>query len=227
MSQPSATSSKSEQSFSATPPEAWGGEALSDKLSHHRSALSKPSRFITTSGSLTSGPLMSSSTFAGLQESSASTSHTAISSLTNTSLITNLHGKDISNREALSGLSEPSSTFPFSSIVSSLGTSSLGTKNSSGQANLDVPGLMSVALPRRYSTYADRISTISSFSDGASYGMGSPKLKKTGAETREELVNSLLSRSDTSGAAGMGALPIPNVYSTFNFFSLHYFLIIV
>lgn len=222
MSQPSATSSKSEQSFSATPPEAWGGEALSDKLSHHRSALSKPSRFITTSGSLTSGALMSSSTFAGLQESSASTSHTAISSLTNTSLITNLHGKDISNREALSGLSEPSSTFPFSSIVSSL-----GTKNSSGQANLDVPGLMSVALPRRYSTYADRISTISSFSDGASYGMGSPKLKKTGAETREELVNSLLSRSDTSGAAGMGALPMPNVYSTFNFFSLHYFLIIV
>ncbi|XXG45337.1 hypothetical protein AAC387_Pa02g0448 [Persea americana] len=210
VSQPSATSSKSEQSFSATPPEAWGGEALSDKLSHHRSALSKPSRFITTSGSLTSGALMSSSTFAGLQESSALTSHTTISSLTNTSLITNLHGKDISNREALSGLSEPSSTFPFSSIVSSLGTSSLGTKNSSGQANLDVPGLMSVALPRRYSTYADRISTISSFSDGASYGMGSPKLKKTGAETREELVNSLLSRSDTSGAAGMGALPIPN-----------------
>ncbi|RWR75386.1 protein NEDD1 [Cinnamomum micranthum f. kanehirae] len=47
-------------------------------------------------------------------------------------------------------------------------------------------------------------------SDGASYGMGSPKLKKTGAETREELVNSLLSRSDASGAAGMGALSIPN-----------------
>lgn len=195
---------KGEQSFSATPPEAWGGEALSDKFAQPRQALSKPSRFMPNSGSLTSGPLMSTTTFAGLQETPALASHGSVSSLTSTSLVTGLHGKDISSRETVAGFSEPSSSFPFSSSISSLG------KTTAGHANIEFPGSLSLTLPRRFSTYAERMSTISSLTDGASHGTGSPKPKKSGAETREELLNSLLSRTDASSAVGTGVLPTAN-----------------
>ncbi|XP_068643947.1 protein NEDD1 isoform X2 [Aristolochia californica] len=195
------TSLKSDQSFSPTPPEAWGANPP-DKFGQIRSQ-SKPSRFMPAS-SQTSFSLASGSLFSGLQESSLSTSQTTISSLLNTSLnSTNLQSRDIFNYEIASGLSESSSAF------SSISTTSLGSKNSTGSANLDLPGSQHLSLPRRFSTYTERISTASSFSE-VGLGKASPKLKKTGAETREELMNSALSRFDTSTAIGTGATQTVN-----------------
>ncbi|XP_010262644.1 PREDICTED: protein NEDD1 [Nelumbo nucifera] len=186
------SSSKTDDSLAPTP-EAWGGEVSSDKLTHHRQPFSLPSRL----GMLSSGSLTSGSMFAGLQDSSLSTSHTSTSSLANSGLsYTGLRSRDISSQEMSLGLSEHSR---FSSI-----STSLGTKGIIGQANVESLGSASLALPRRFSTYAERISTTSSFSEGTALAMSSPKAKKTGAETREELLNSLLSRSDTSAATGAG-----------------------
>ncbi|XP_077216700.1 transducin/WD40 repeat-like superfamily protein [Tasmannia lanceolata] len=197
-----ATSLKSDQSFPLTPPEAWGGNGLPDKFSQLRQPLSKSSRFMP-GGSLTSTALLSGSIFAGIQDSSASTSHTSISYLTNTSLYsTNLLSKDVSNLDNHSGFSEPS--------FSGFSSTSLGSKTISGLVNPEFPGSLNLTLPRRFSTYAERISTTSSTNDLGSPVSGSPKPKKTGAETREELVNSLLARSDTSAATGMGFLPTIN-----------------
>ncbi|XP_065871684.1 protein NEDD1 [Euphorbia lathyris] len=176
---------------SITPPEAWGGERLPDKFAHLRQPLNLPSFGMITSGSLTSG-----STFSGLQELS-STSQTMMSSFTNSNIhYSNLRPRDVSlNQEASTGSSEHVSS------------SSMSTKSMVGAANLDMPGL---TLPRKFSTYAERISTTASFSDGISLSGGSPKLKKTGAETREELLGSLMSRSDTLSATEPGTLPAVN-----------------
>ncbi|XWS07706.1 hypothetical protein CRYUN_Cryun41cG0012900 [Craigia yunnanensis] len=89
---------------------------------------------------------------------------------------------------------------------------SLGSKGIIGAGNLDSPKLESLALLRRFSTYAERISTTSAFSDGTSRLVASSKTKKTGAETREELLNSLLSRSDSLAAVESGILPAMNVF---------------
>lgn len=194
-----APSSKSGED-SITPPEAWGGERLSDKFAHHRQSANLPSRFgmLTTSG-LTSGSMLS-----GLQDLSVSTSQTSMSSLSNSNLgYANLRPKDVSSSQETSlGFSEH---VPFSSI-----SMSLGTKGVTGQTNLELPGPTSLNLPRRFSTYAERIGTTSSFSDGISLSMGSPKTKKSGAETREELLHSLLSRTDISTAMEPGILPSIN-----------------
>ncbi|KAK9189415.1 hypothetical protein WN943_018011 [Citrus x changshan-huyou] len=142
-------SSKSEDS-SITPPEACGGEKLSDKFALLRQPLNMPSRY----GMSTSSGLTSSSMYSGLQ--------------------------DVSPEHL-------SSSFP---------SLSLGTKGILGSGNLDSSRTSSLTLthrePRR--TYADRISTTS----GTSLSAGSPKTKKTGAETKEELLSNFLSRSDTS-----------------------------
>lgn len=195
-----APSSRSEDS-SITPPEAWGGERLSDKFAHQRQSANLPSRFatLTTSG-LTSGSMLS-----GLQDLSVSTSQTSMSSLSNSNLgYANLRPKDASSSQETSfGFSEH---LPFSSI-----STSLGTKGVIGPTNLELPGSATLSLPRRFSTYAERISTTSSFSDGISLSTGSPKTKKSGAETREELLHSLLSRTDISTGMESGMLPSTNV----------------
>ncbi|CAH9097590.1 unnamed protein product [Cuscuta europaea] len=70
------------------------------------------------------------------------------------------------------------------------------------QGNLDSLGPSLLSVPRRLSSYAERISSapsLSSLSDGT-LSVGSPKTKKTGAETRDELLQSLLSRSDVSSS---------------------------
>ncbi|KAL7219574.1 hypothetical protein ACSBR2_012600 [Camellia fascicularis] len=54
------------------------------------------------------------------------------------------------------------------------------------------------------------MSTNLAFGDGTSLSVGSPKTKKTGAETREELLNSLLSRTDTLSATEQRTLPYAN-----------------
>ncbi|XP_020103310.1 protein NEDD1 isoform X2 [Ananas comosus] len=87
------------------------------------------------------------------------------------------------------------------------------TKSRPSTANTEIPGSAASTLPWKYSTYAERISTSSAFSEGMASAIGSPKLKKTGAETREELLNSLLSRQEaasssaTGGTLGVAAQP--------------------
>lgn len=191
-----APSSRNEDS-SITPPEAWGGERLSEKYAHLRQPATLPSRF----GMLGTGAQSSGSMFSGLQDVSSSFSQTNISSLTNSNFsYANLRSKDLASNQ------ETSLVFPDHLSSSSMSLS-LGTKGITGQVNIDSPSLI---LPRRYSTYAERISTASSLNDGTSSSVGSPKLKKTGAETREELLNSLLAKSDTTVAMEPGALPPVN-----------------
>lgn len=190
-------SSKSEDS-SITPPEAWGGETFSDKFTLHRQSGTLPSRF----GMLTSGGPTSGSMLSGLQDLALSSSQTIMSSsMTPNLTYANMRNKDVSsNQETALGLPEH---VPFSSLPVSL-----GTKSVTGQASLELPGQPSSA--RRFSSYAERMSTTSSFSDGTSLSVGSPKTKKTGAETREELLNNLLSRSDTPAATEPGIHPAIN-----------------
>ncbi|XP_062092605.1 protein NEDD1 isoform X1 [Humulus lupulus] len=186
-------SSKSEDSSSITPPEAWGGERPSDKYAHLRTLPSRLGMF--ASSSQTTGSL-----FSGLPDLS-STSQATISSSTNSNFsYANLRNKDISlNQESSIALPEH--------LTSSSMAMSPSTKAIVGQANLDPSA--SPSLPRRFSTYAERISTTSSFSDGASLSTGSPKVKKTGVE-REELFSSILSKSEASAALELGILPTIN-----------------
>lgn len=191
------TSSMSGASSSITPPEAWGGERLSDKLNHARQSVTFPSRFAT----LPHTSMSSGSMFSGLQDLSLSTSQMSTSSLTDANLgLPNLRTKNItSNQDTGVGLSEH---VPFNFTPQ-------GAKGISGQANLESLSTAFTA-PRRFSSYAERISTTPSFSEGVSMSVGSPKTKKTGTETREELVTSMLSRSDVSFAAEAANLPSLN-----------------
>lgn len=86
---------------------------------------------------------------------------------------------------------------PFSAF-----SRNLGSKFVPGQANSEAIGSSYLNPPRKF-TYAERIST--------SAALGSPKTKKTGSETREELQNSLLARSDTTHAVESGFPPSVNV----------------
>lgn len=191
------TSSMSGASSSITPPEAWGGERLSDKLNHARQSVTFPSRFAT----LPYSSMSSGSMFSGLQDLSLSTSQMSTSSLADANLgLPNLRTKNITSNQGTSiGLSEH---VPFNFTTQ-------GAKGISGQPNLESLSTAFTA-PRRFSSYAERISTTPSFSEGASMSVGSPKTKKTGTETREELVNSMLSRSDVSFAAEAANLPSLN-----------------
>lgn len=207
---PAASSKNSDTSSptpsSITPPEAWGGERLSDKLNQLRQSVNVPSRFAAlTSSNLTSGSMLS-----GLQDVTFPTSQST-SLLTSSSLsLANMRVRETSNQEASYGSSENVST-----ISSSL---SLSTRGSTGQANVDYVG-PSLGLPRRFSSYAERISTAPSFADGTSLSVGSPKTKKTGAETREELLSSWLARSDKpSTTAEAGVLPTMNVWTMISLF---------
>ncbi|CAL5410010.1 unnamed protein product [Camellia sinensis] len=104
-----------------------------------------------------------------------------MSYLTSSNLISaNLRNRDnSSNQESSQGFPKH---IPFSSMSLSLGTKS----TTSGQSNLDSLG-SALNHPRKFTTYAERMSTNLAFSDGTSLSVGSPKTKKTGAETREEL----------------------------------------
>ncbi|GMG99279.1 hypothetical protein Nepgr_001119 [Nepenthes gracilis] len=182
-----AASSKTDDSSSITPPEAWGGERLLDKLAHQRQIGTMPSRFsMSTSSGMTSMPM-----FSGFPDSSFSTRQMNMNSLTSSSIsFANLYAKDISfSQESSAGISGH-----VPSISLSLPP---GTRPVTG---LESTGPVSLALPPKPSTYAERISS-TSFGDGISASIGSPKTKKTGAETREELLSSLLSRSDALPAA--------------------------
>ncbi|CAL0307620.1 unnamed protein product [Lupinus luteus] len=189
--------SKNEDS-SITPPEAWGGEKLSDKYNFSRQPINASSHF----GMLASGAQIAGSMFSGLQSTSSSMG--IGSSLS----YANLRSKDISTSQETS-LGFPDHLFSASSSLS------INTKTSLGQAaNIDSPRILDSPrmspFPRRFSTYAERISTTSTFGDGVSLSVSSPKIKKSGAETREELLNSLLSKSDISAPLESSSLPPTN-----------------
>lgn len=137
---------------------------------------------------------------------SAQTSGSTLSGLPDMSLTENLQSL---RTRGLSSIQETSFGYP-EHISSSAMPMSPGNKGLLGQPNLDAP--TSLTFPRRFSTYAERISTTSNFNDRTSLAVSSPKTKKTGAEGREELLNSFLSKSDASTAAELGALPAINVW---------------
>ncbi|XP_027941439.1 protein NEDD1 isoform X1 [Vigna unguiculata] len=190
--------SKSEDS-SITPPEAWGGERLSEKYGYHRQPVNVPSRF----GMLASSGQTAGSMLSGLHDTSSSM---GVSSYATSSLsLANIRTKDASTSQEIS-LGFTDHTFPTSLPLSANAKSSLGQANIESPKILDSPRMSS--FNRRFSTYAERISTTSTFSDGVSLSVGSPKIKKSGAETREELLNSLLLKSDTSAPTESGSFPL-------------------
>lgn len=190
-------SSRSTDASSITPPEAWGGEKISDKLSQLRQSVNMPSRFAT----LNSSNVTSRSMFSGLQDVTLTTSQTMGSLISSSLGLANLRVRETSTQEASFGSSEHVS-YTSSSLTQAM-------RSSISQASLDSLG-PSLSLPRRFSSYAERISTAPSFTDGTSLSVGSPKTKKTGAETREELVNSWLARSDKLSTSEAGVLPAMN-----------------
>lgn len=192
-------SSKSEYS-ALTPPEAWGGEkfthlAANDKFSDKFSHLDPPLHL-------------------GVSSSSASTSGSMFSSSRDFPLLLGQNQTSLANISSSSefpGIREFSSKFEKSSaLADNFSSSQLLTKGIAAPGNIDSLGL-SPSFTRRFSTYAERISTTSSFSDGAVLSFGSPKIKKTGAETREEVLNNLLQRPEKAAATDAGALLVMNV----------------
>ncbi|KAJ9553425.1 hypothetical protein OSB04_017470 [Centaurea solstitialis] len=200
---PATSPGKADESPSITPPEAWGGERLSDKFVRPpRQSVTLPSRFATlaTSSSISSGSMLS-----GFQDLSLPSSQTVMNPISSSSLsLSSFRARDgASNQESPLGYSEG----PFSSTSFSLGVK--GTT-----ANVESSGL-ALTPTRRFSSYAERISTNPSLSDGTSIAVGSPKTKKTGAETREELLNSFSPRHEVSAAATeLGFLPSMNGMDT-------------
>ncbi|KAH9615732.1 hypothetical protein KSS87_011404 [Heliosperma pusillum] len=185
--------SRSDESSSITPPEAWGGDRLSEKLALYRQNGSLPSRF-----SMLTSASTSTSMLAGLQDPSpANQSSMNYSTTTSPSLFSaTLQAKDTSaGQEISTGFL---GHVPFSSL-----SMNIGSKSGTSQPSLESTGPSSWNLSRKLSTYAERISTSSAYTDGVSASMGSPKIKKTGVETREELRNSLLARSDTSSPSDL------------------------
>nr|XP_043608311.1 protein NEDD1 [Erigeron canadensis] len=142
------------------------------------------SRFSTLASSSSSGSMM-----AGLQDLSLPLSQTGI----------NFRVRDnSSSQESLLAYSDA----PFGSSIS-LGMR--GNMESSGSA---------LTQTRRPSSYAERISTTPSFSDGTANAVGSPKLKKTGAETREDLLNSFTPRHEISAVTEAAIPPLLNGMDT-------------
>ncbi|KAG8380755.1 hypothetical protein BUALT_Bualt06G0049000 [Buddleja alternifolia] len=168
--------SHTDDSSSITPPEAWGGERY---IPHRQASINMLSRFSTLTSTSSSSGLMLS----GLQDSQST------SSLTSSGLsLANLRSRETLNQETPLG---------FPDAVSS----PVGAKSITGLDNLG-PAL---SHPRRFSSYAERISATPSFTDAS---VGSPKSKKTGAETREELLR--LSRSEMPSVTGTSVLPTTN-----------------
>ncbi|KAI7735086.1 hypothetical protein M8C21_004955 [Ambrosia artemisiifolia] len=130
---------------------------------------------LASSSSLSSGSMM-----AGLQDLSLPSSQTGI----------NFRVRDSSSsQESPLAYSE----IPFGSTSLSLGL----------KGNIESSGL-ALSQTRRPSSYAERISTNPSFSDATSNVVGSPKTKKIGPETREEILNSFTPRHETSAVTELG-----------------------
>ncbi|CAN6471622.1 unnamed protein product [Victoria cruziana] len=179
----------SDQSHSATPPEDWGADGLSDMLSyrHRRSDLASLNTLST--GSSASGGKLSTSV-QGLQDP-ASVSLPSTGSVPSANITAfQPQGKDISSRVTTSLASE----IPYSGVNFVSAAGSYLPKTVPGQASYELPSSLSLN-PSRKNSYLERIIANRSSNAGGTPTMGSPKLKKTGTETREELVNSLFSEA--------------------------------
>ncbi|CAH2054065.1 unnamed protein product [Thlaspi arvense] len=183
-----------------TPPKAWGGErfnhlAANEKYSDKFSHLNPPLRLgVSSSSASTSGSTM----FSGSRDFPLSLGQNQ-TSLANVSISSDFPGiRDFSSKFEKS--SAPADSFPSSPLL---------TKGVAAPGNIDSLRL-SPSFTRRFSTYAERISTTSSFSDGAFLSFGSPKIKKTGGETREDVLNNLLQRPEKAASTDAGSLPIMN-----------------
>ncbi|EMS68148.1 Protein NEDD1 [Triticum urartu] len=180
---------KSEPSIS--PPESSTGNALPDRLTH-RQQISRFGQSAFQTGSLA---------FAGLQDSASSTSLSLKGSLTS-NILMNLQNKGI--------LSNAQSSLETSSGSLQASVSSSFMSKTVPSVNSDLPG---AALPKsawKPSTLTDRLSTSSVFSEGLASAFGSPKSKKTGAETKDELLTSLLSRQEAPMTSSSGSLLASN-----------------
>ncbi|KAJ0987824.1 hypothetical protein J5N97_006180 [Dioscorea zingiberensis] len=189
--------SKSESSSSSTPPEAWGGNALTNKLSnrHPTPAVSHftPSLTLVSNGSV----------FRGLQDSSSSASHSKNSTYPLSNSLSLPSTTALKNE--VSSFTEPSTIYHPSYV-----STSMGNKLLASPLNAELPALVPSILPRRYSSYAERISTTSAFNGGTFSTMDSPKSKQATVETRDELTSYRMSRQEPSATARTGNLSIIN-----------------
>ncbi|XP_062194082.1 protein NEDD1-like isoform X2 [Phragmites australis] len=177
---------KSEPSISS--PETSTGTALPDRLTQ-RQQISRFGASAFPTGSLA---------FPGLQDSASTASHSLKGSLTS-NILMNLQNKGILSN-AHSSLDTSSA-----SLQSSLPSSDASKTVSS--VNSDLPGAAQYISTWRLSTYADRMSSSSVFSEGLASTFSSPKSKKTGAETKDELPSSLLSRQEVVTPSSSGVVP--------------------
>ncbi|XP_071732796.1 protein NEDD1-like isoform X2 [Rutidosis leptorrhynchoides] len=177
ISQPISFPIRTDEPSSITPPEAWGGERVSDKFARPRQQVTLPSRFATLSSS---SSIFSGSMMTGLQNPSLPSIQTGI----------NFQIRDNSfSQESPLAYSD----VPFGSTSVTLGM----------QGNLESSGL-ALTQTRRFSSYAERISTNPSFSDATVSAVGSLKVKKSEAETKEEHVSSFSSKNETLVVAESG-----------------------
>uniref|UniRef100_A0A0E0EQ13 Uncharacterized protein n=1 Tax=Oryza meridionalis TaxID=40149 RepID=A0A0E0EQ13_9ORYZ len=177
--------------LSITSPETATGNALSDRLTH-RQQVSRFGASAFQTGSFA---------FAGLQDSASTTGNSLKGSLTSNILM------NLQNKGVLSN-ARPSLDISTSSLQSSL-SSGLMAKTMP-PVNSDQPGAAQSSSQWRPSTYTDRVSTSSVFSEGLASAFGSPKSKKTGAETKDELLSSLLSRQEAAAASSSANLVANN-----------------
>lgn len=180
---------KSEPSISS--PETSTGNAVPDRVPH-RQQISRFGQSAFQTGSLA---------FAGLHDSGSTTSLSLKGSLTS-NILMNLQNKGVLSN-AHSPL-ETSSASLQSSISSSFMSKTLASVSS------DLPGAAQSNSSWKPSTFTDKLSTCSVFSEGLASAFGSPKSKKTGAETKDELISGLLSRQEAATASSSGSLLATN-----------------
>jgi protein NEDD1 len=184
---------KSEPPISS--PETSTGTALPDRLIQ-RQQISRFGASAFPTGSLA---------LSSLQDSASAASHSLKGSLTN-SILMNLQNKGIlsnahSSLAASSASLQSSLTSPYASKTVSLG-------------NSELPGAAQSTSMWRPSTHTDRLSSSSVFSEGLASAFGSPKSKKTGVETKDELLSTLFSRQEAANSSSSANLLSSNVRST-------------
>jgi protein NEDD1 len=181
---------KSELSISS--PETATGNALPDRLTQ-RQQISRFGASAFSTGGLT---------FTALQDSSSTASHSLKGSLTS-NILMNLQNKGIlSNANSSLDASSPNLQSSLPSSYGSMVVSSLSP---------DQPGAAQSNSMWRPTTYTDRMNSSSVFSDGLASAFGSTKSKKTGAETKDELLNSILSRQEAATASSPASPLASNV----------------
>lgn len=181
---------KSELSISS--PETATGNVLPDRLTQRQ----QMSRF--GASAFPTGGLA----FTALQDSASASSHSLKGSLTS-NILMHLQNKGILSN-AHSSLDALSPNLQ-SSLPSSYGSTTMSS------VIPDQTGAAQSTSMWKPTTYTDRISSSSVFSDGLASAFGSPKSKKTGAETKDELLSSILSRQEAAAGSASASPLASNV----------------